>query len=78
MYYISTWSRLVILSYIAKNSTLLHPVGLDPCLSVPLGALSLKTPTGFWFGEPLPHQQPDQPQTHPIAELNRKVKPFGF
>ncbi len=40
-------------------------------LSSLLGAPSLKAPTDLKLGEPLPHQQPNQPLTHP------KTLPFG-
>ncbi len=33
--------------------------------------------TGQRFGEPLPRQQPDQPQPHPKASLQHAVNTFG-
>jgi hypothetical protein len=44
------------------------PWGLGPYLSTHLRAPALTARTGYWLGEPLPHQQPDRVRPHPWAE----------
>ncbi len=56
---------------------MLRSVEPGPCLSVHLRATTLMARTGQRFGEPLPRQQPDQPQPHPKACLQHAVNTFG-
>ncbi len=62
---LSTLDSLITLSCIVKVSRLLHPVGLGQYLSALLRATPLRARTDLRIGEPLPHQQPNPPPTHP-------------
>src|SRR5207247_127262 len=52
---------------IAENSSLLPPVGVWAVLNPSVADRPLRPATDRRFGELLPHQLANQPQTHPLA-----------
>ena len=61
---------------IVQDSPLLPPVGFGPCLSPNVADHPLKSAIDHSLGRPLPHQQTNQVQAHPMVRKAFSVKTY--